>query len=426
MGNFCSSALAILLIGNLGFLVGCASQSQSEPPAATTGQVSSSTPQPSESDAEAIALVSDNPRALPVDDVELEVIAEGLEHPWGMAWLPNGDILITERPGNLRIIRDGVLQEEAIAGVTEVADITAQQVFASRQGGFLDVAIHPRFAENQWIYFSYSHGTRNANRTRVARAKFDGDRLNDWEVVFEVAQAKRGGQHFGSRLVWLPDETLLISIGDGGNPPLQVEGILSREQAQNLDSHLGKVVRINDDGTIPADNPFVDNPEAEPEIWSYGHRNIQGMVFDPTTQKIWATEHGSRGGDELNLVEATNNYGWPEVSFSAEYSTGRPVAPVQTRDDTITPRRVWTPAIAPSGLTIYRGDRHPEWQGNLFAGGLVSNDIRRLEFNTQGEITAESRIQINQRVRDVRTGPDGYVYVLTDEDEGRLLRINPQ
>lgn len=418
--------LAILLVSNLGLMVSCASQSQPKPTTSPSSEPSAqgSASLGSESGSEAIALISDG-AALPTDEVELAVIAEGLEHPWGMAWLPNGDILITERPGNLRIIQDGVLDPEAIAGLTDVADITAQQVFASRQGGLLDISLHPRFEENRWIYFSYAHGTRDANRTRVARAKFDGGALSNWEVVFEVAQAKQGGQHFGSRLTWLPDETLLISIGDGGNPPLKVDGVLSRKQAQNLGSHLGKVVRINDDGTIPPDNPFVDNPNAEPEVWSYGHRNIQGMAFDPIHQRIWATEHGSRGGDELNIVKATHNYGWPDVSFSAEYSTGRPVSPVKTREDITEPKLVWTPAIAPSGLAFYSGDRHPQWQGNLFAGGLVSNDIRRLEIDAQGNILSESRIKINQRVRDIRQSPDGHLYVLTDADSGRLLKLEP-
>ncbi|AIE74350.1 MULTISPECIES: PQQ-dependent sugar dehydrogenase [unclassified Synechocystis] len=350
-------------------------------------------------------------------------VINGLEHPWAMAWLPNGDILITERPGRLRIVRNGVLDPEAIAGVTEVSTVAANQLFASQQGGLLDIALHPRFEENRFVYFTYSHGTQQANRTRVARAVFDGETLTDWQVIFEVGQAKPGGQHFGSRLTWLPDETLLVSIGDGGNPPVQLEGDFIRQQAQNLASHLGKVIRINDDGTIPADNPFLDNPEAAPEIWSYGHRNIQGMVHDPVTQQVWATEHGSRGGDELNLIEKGKNYGWPVVSFSKEYSTGQLVAPVTSRPDTVDPLQVWTPAIAPSGLAIYNGDRHPEWQGTIFAGGLVDKGIRHLRVNENNEIISETTIPIGDRVRDIRQGPDGRVYVLTDNNNGQLLRL---
>ncbi|MBE9241988.1 PQQ-dependent sugar dehydrogenase [Synechocystis salina] len=359
----------------------------------------------------------------PQKEIKAVPIISGLEHPWGMAWLPNGDILITERPGRLRIVRNGVLDPEAIGGVEEVATVSAQQLFASQQGGLLDIALHPRFAENRFVYFTYSHGTQQANRTRVARAVFDGEKLTDWQVIFEVGQTKSGGQHFGSRLTWLPDETLLVSIGDGGNPPVQLEGDFIRQQAQNLASHLGKVIRINDDGTIPADNPFVDSPEAAPEIWSYGHRNIQGMAYDPITQQVWATEHGSRGGDELNLIQKGENYGWPVVSFSKEYSTGQPVAPVTSRPDMVDPLQVWTPAIAPSGLAIYRGDRHPNWQGTIFAGGLVDRGIRHLRVGENNEIISETTIAIGDRVRDIRQGPDGHVYVLTDNNNGQLLRL---
>ncbi len=362
----------------------------------------------------------------PVVSVKPVPIVSGLEHPWGMAWLPDGSLLITERPGRLRLVRDGKLDPQPIEGVTAVSAIAAQQLFATQQGGLLDVAIHPRFAENGWVYFTYSHGTRDANRTRVARAYFDGTKLDRWEVIFEVAQTKRGGQHFGSRLTWLPDETLLISIGDGGNPPLQLDGDLIRKQAQNRASHLGKVIRIADDGSIPPDNPFVSTEGAAPEVWSYGHRNIQGMTYDPLRERVWATEHGSRGGDELNLIEGAQNYGWPVVSFSKEYSSNQAVAPQTTDPDMVDPKQVWTPAIAPSGLAIYTGDRFGQWRGNLFAGGLVSRNIRRLELDEAGNVKAESQIPIGQRVRDVRQGPDGYLYVLTDANPGQLLRLEPE
>lgn len=358
-------------------------------------------------------------------EIAVVPVITGLEHPWGMAWLPNGDILITERPGRLRIVRNGILDPEAIAGVAEVSTVSAQQLFASQQGGLLDIALHPRFEENRGVYFTYSHGTKEANRTRVARAVFDGEKLTDWQVIFEVGQTKPEGQHFGSRLTWLPDETLLVSIGDGGNPPIQLEGDLIRQQAQNRASHLGKVIRIHDDGKVPADNPFVDDPNAAPEVWSYGHRNIQGMGYDPLTEKVWATEHGSRGGDELNVIEAGKNYGWPIVSFSKEYFSGRPVAPATSRPDLVDPLTVWTPSIAPSGLMIYRGNLYPEWQGSIFAGALVEKSIRHLQVDESNKVISESIIPIGQRVRDVRQGPDGYVYVLTDENNGQLLRLEP-
>ena len=344
-------------------------------------------------------------------------IVSGLEHPWGMAWLPNGDILITERAGRLRLVQNGQLQPRSIEGIPEV--------YNSGQGGLMDISLHPDFSSNQWVYFTYSAGDGQANQTRIARAKYNNDQLTDWEDIFVVTPLKSGSQHFGSRIIWLPDQTMLIAIGDGGNPPLKIDGDLSRKQAQNLGSHLGKVVRINDNGSIPEDNPFVDNPDAEPEVWSYGHRNIQGMVFDDYRNKVWATEHGSRGGDELNLVQSQNNYGWPDVSFSDEYISGRPVAPVNTRDDITNPIRVWTPSIAPSGLAVYTGDRHMGWYGNLFAGGLVSRDIRRMQIEKDGAMVIESRIVIGQRVRDVRISPDGNLYVLTDEDSGQLIKVQP-
>ncbi len=346
--------------------------------------------------------------------IQQTTIAENLEHPWGIAWLPNGDMLVTERPGRLRMIRNGQLDPTPISGVPPV--------LAVGQGGLLDIALHPQFDQNRWVYFTYAHGAVDANQTRVARAQFDGTRLTNWTVLFEVNRTKTQGQHFGSRLAWLPDNTLLVSIGDGGNPPVQLDGDLIRNQAQNLKVHLGKIVRLNEDGSIPADNPFVNTANAEPSIWSYGHRNIQGLAFDPVTQRIWSTEHGSLGGDELNLIVPGENYGWPVVTFSREYSGGI-ISSEQSRPGMVDPRLVWTPATAPSGLAIYRGDRFPEWQGKLFAGGLVSQDVRQIEVDELGRVVNESSIPIGQRVRDVRQGPDGYLYVLTDAPNGRLIRL---
>ncbi len=406
--------LSLPLVSSLA-LLNCAAL----PNRPVTTNSNQSIPEPS-SGAQVAQADRDNP------DIKAVPVISGLDHPWGMAWLPNGDILITERPGRLRIVRDGILDPKAIAGVADVSTVSAQQLFASQQGGLLDIALHPRFAENRFVYFTYSHGTQQANRTRVARAVFDGEKLQDWQVIFEVGQAKPGGQHFGSRLTWLPDETLLISIGDGGNPPVQLEGDLIRKQAQNRASHLGKVIRINDDGTVPPDNPFVNDPGAAPEVWSYGHRNIQGMGYDPITQQVWATEHGSKGGDELNVIEAGKNYGWPVVSASKEYGSGQPVAPVTSRADVVDPLTVWTPSIAPSGLTIYNGDRHPDWQGTIFAGALVEKSIRHLRVDGDNKVISESIIPIGQRVRDVRQGPDGSVYVLTDDNNGQLLRLEPE
>ncbi len=357
-----------------------------------------------------------NDVAMTTEDVQTVTVVEGLEHPWSMAWLPNGDQLITERPGRLRIVRNGTLDPTPIAGVPEV--------FAFKQGGLLDISLHPRFAENRLIYFTYSHGNADANRTRVARATFDGEALQNVEVIFEVSQTKPDGQHFGSRITWLPDNTMLVAIGDGGNPPVQLEGDLIREQAQNLNSHLGKIVRLNDDGSVPQDNPFVNRENADPAIWSYGHRNIQGLTLDPDTGRIWSTEHGSLGGDELNLLKVGENYGWPVVTHSREYSGGE-ISSERSRPGMIDPRAVWTPAKAPSGLAVYTGDRFPGWRGNLFAGGLVSQDVRRIQLDESGNVVNQEPIEIGERVRDVRQSPDGFLYILTDQSNGKLIRIEP-
>ncbi len=343
-------------------------------------------------------------------------LVEGLERPWEMAWLPDGNLLITEKAGRLRILRNGRLDPTPIAGVPAV--------LTTGQAGLLDIAVHPQFAKNRWVYLTYAHGTESANRTRVARAVFDGKALQDVRVIFEVSQVKPGGQHFGSRLLWLPDGTLLVSIGDGGNPPVQLAGDLIRKQAQNLQSRLGKIVRINADGTIPRNNPWRGKNEVDAAIWSYGHRNIQGLAFDPATRRVWSTEHGARGGDELNLVEAGKNYGWPVVTHSQEYRGGE-ISQERSRPGLVDPRLVWTPATAPSGLAVYRGNRFPDWIGNLFAGGLVSQDVRRLELDATGSVRRQHAIAIGQRVRDVRQGPDGFLYILTDDAQGKLLRLEP-
>ncbi len=333
-------------------------------------------------------------------------ILEGLENPWSMAWLPDGAILITERPGRLRIIRNGVLDPTPITGVPEI--------FANGQGGLMEVSLHPNFAKNNLVYLSYSHGNQKANRTRVARAKFDGKALSNLEVIFEVSPTKPGTQHFGSRIVWLPDNTILVAIGDGGNPPLQLNGELIRKQAQKLNSHLGKIVRLNDDGSIPKDNPFVGAENANPAIWNYGHRNIQGLTFDSENKRVWSTEHGSKGGDEVNLEKAGKNYGWPVVTYSREYSGGE-ISQERSRPGMVDPKLVWTPSIAPSGLAFYNGD--------LFAGGLRSQDVRHIDLDEKGNVVSEKSIDIGQRVRDIKVGPDDKLYVITDERNGQLIRL---
>jgi len=344
-----------------------------------------------------------------------EVVIKGLNHPWSIAWLPDGSALVTERAGRLRLIQGGKLDPKPIAGLPPV--------LASGQGGLLDIALHPDFADNQWVYLSFTTGAPQANRTALARGRFDGRALRDTEVIFKNADPKSGGQHFGSRIVWLPDKSLLISIGDGGNPPISFNDENIRNQAQNPGTHFGKVLRLNDDGTPPSDNPFINQPGAKPEIWSLGHRNIQGMTRDPLSGRIWANEHGSRGGDELNVIEGGHNYGWPEVTYSIEY-WGPKISDETSRPGITDPRLVWTPSKAPSGLTFYTGDVYPQWKGDLFSGALKFRQIRRIDLDG-AKVIGEEKLTIGQRVRDVRQGPDGYLYVLTDEDDGALLRILP-
>ena len=342
-------------------------------------------------------------------------IAQDLERPWGMAWLPDGAILITERVGRVKILRNGILEQIAIANIPNL--------FVSGQAGLMDISLHPRFAQNSLVYLTYSTGNLQSNHTSVLKVKFDGKALVEPQVIFEVKPSKSGNQHFGSRIVWQSDDTMLIAIGDGGNSPLELNGELIRNQAQKLDSQLGKILRIKDDGSIPLDNPFVKIAGANPAIWSYGHRNIQGLFADPISQQVWSTEHGSRGGDELNLIEAGKNYGWPVVSFSQEY-TGGNISNETSRPDMVDPKLVWTPAIAPSGLLLYRGNIFPDWQGNLLAGGLVSKSVIRIKIQGNQAVVQET-IPVGQRVRDVRQGKDGFVYILTDEQAGQLIRLEP-
>ena len=373
-----------------------------------------------------VILLTSSPSAQPViikDEVPAEggfrsrTLVQGLVHPWSLAWLPNGDLLITERPGRLRLVKDGRLEAASIPGIPKV--------FGSGQGGLLDVRIHPRFPDNRRIYFSYAHGNTGANHTRVAAAEFDGDRLHNWTVIFQVGVDKSGSQHFGSRLLWLPDQTLLVSIGDGGNPPVRLDGDWIRNQAQNKRSHLGAILRIDDSGAVPEGNPFADTVGAEKAIWSYGHRNIQGLVYDPLRDIVWASEHGALGGDELNHIRKGANYGWPEATFSREYVGGLKISSHTSKPGMIDPKVVWMTAIAPSGLMVYTGDRFPRWHGDLFAGGLKSQDIRRIDLDDSSQVVGQTALRIGHRVREVRQGPDGLIYILTDESDGRLIRLEP-
>lgn len=377
-----------------------------------------------------------NPTTLPAASTITSVtVTEGLEAPWGMAFLPNGDLLVTELLGQLRVIRkNGQLEPRPISGVPPVA--------TGGQGGLMDVTLHPDFARNRLIYLSHSMGDEQASWTRVIRAELRGRSLRNVTTIFEVSQKKPRIQHNGSRFAWLPDKTLLITIGDGGNPPTILEGAFIREQAQNPDSHLGKIIRVHDDGRIPTDNPFLDRPDAKRELFSMGHRNPQGLARDPVSGLIWSTEHGSMGGDELNLIKPGANYGWPRAAHAVEYGReGRPITPHQSLPGMEDPKVAWTPGIAPGGIAVYRGTAYPGWDGDLFATGLRVNGRPNagalFRVDLEGEtVRGQERIDMGAvRVRDVEQGPDGKLYVLVTDIEnyrdrgqrnGRLVRLEVQ
>jgi glucose/arabinose dehydrogenase len=336
-------------------------------------------------------------------------IAKNLDHPWSMAFLPDGSVLVTERSGRLRLIKADVLQPQAISGVPAV--------HTGSQAGLFDIVLHPNFAQNSLVYLTYAAGTKGANGTQVARARFDGSALRDLQVIFKAMPLKDTDNHYGGRMAFLPDGTFALTIG---------EGFEYREKAQDLSSDLGKVVRLNDDGTVPQNNPFIGQSGARPEIYSWGHRNEQGLVFDAQSGRLWETEHGPRGGDELNLIVAHKNYGWPVITYGMDYS-GAYVSPYTQRAGLEQPFIYWTPSIAPSGLAIYRGDKFPAWNGDLFVGALAFKHLRRVHLDTDGNVVSQEQLLNDKqwRIRDVRVSPDGYLYVSTDENDGRVLRLEP-
>jgi glucose/arabinose dehydrogenase len=342
------------------------------------------------------------------DRVQLTTIASGLEHPWSLAFLPDGRMLVTERPGRLRYVTMKGEVSEPIAGVPVVD--------AVEQGGLLDVVLDPDFSANSTIYLSYAEpGNGNVNGTAVARAKLDGARLAEFQVIFRQLPKVKSNHHFGSRLVFARDGNLFVTLG---------ERYSKRDSAQDLGTHLGKIVRITKDGKVPTDNPFVGRDGAMPEIWSLGHRNVQGATLDPATGRLWVVEHGPRGGDEINLPEAGRNYGWPVITYGREYS-GPAIGEGTAKAGMEQPLYYWVPSIATSGMTFYTSDVHLEWKGNLFVGALAAALVARLEIGEDGKVRAEERFPVGERVRDIRQGPDGALYLLTDEDAGRLLRLTP-
>jgi glucose/arabinose dehydrogenase len=331
---------------------------------------------------------------------------------------------VTERPGRLRVIRNGRLDAAPISGTPPV--LVAPERGLVYQAGLFEGSPHPNFAQNRLIYLTYAHGTPQDNRLRMARATLDGNALTNLQVVFESSQGKTDFQHYGGKILWLPDGTLLLGVGDGGNPPVRIGAELARVQAQNPDSHIGKILRLRDDGSAPPDNPFAGRPGARPEVYSIGHRHIQGLARHPDG-RIFATEHGPLGGDELNLIRPGGNYGWPVVSWGRDYVGAAPVGTGRrSQQGMIDPVLVWTTSvIGASGLAVYTGDRFRDWQGSILAGGLATQDIRRVALDADGKVTQHESLRIGQRVREVRQGPDGMIYVLTDEIFGRVFRLEP-
>ncbi len=346
--------------------------------------------------------------ALAAPSYRIETVASGLDHPWSLAFLPDGSMLVTERVGRLRLIEHGSLRDAPIVGVPTV--------FASGQAGLFDVVPDPEFAANRTLFLSFAHGEDQANGLRVVRARFDGHALHDVVPIFGAQPLKRGDAHYGARMTWLPDATLVIGVGDG---------FIYREQAQRLDNHLGKLVRIAADGSAPADNPFVGRAGVLPEIYSLGHRNPQALVFDRDGGTLYEHEHGPRGGDELNRIEPGRNYGWPLITHGVDY-TGARVTPWTERAGLEQPLLHWTPSIAPAGMSLYRGASFPAWRGSLFVAALAEKSVRRVPM--RNGLPGEQEIlfaELDVRLRDVREGPDGALYLLTDSAEGRVLRVSP-
>jgi glucose/arabinose dehydrogenase len=339
--------------------------------------------------------------------IRIVPLAKGLANPWSIAFLPNGDMLVTERPGRLRIVRSGVLAPEPVAGVPEVV--------AMGQGGLLEVLPHPKFAENQWLYLTYSKPGEQGNTTALARGKFDGRALTEVKDLFVADNWSKGGAHFGSKLAFGRDGMLYMTIGERND----------RVRAQNTNIHGGKILRLREDGTVPPDNPFVGKEGYKPEIFTWGHRNAQGLAIHPETGEIWANEHGPQGGDELNLLAAGKNYGWPVVTHGREYS-GELITNQPWKEGMENPVMFWVPSIGISGLTIYTGDRFPTWKGNFFVGALSGLQVQRIQFTEKGPIGRESLLgPLKLRIRDVRQGPDGNLYVAVDANPGGVLRIEP-
>ena len=347
----------------------------------------------------------------------LVTVADGLVHPWSIAFLPGGDILITEKPGRLRIVREGKLLSEPVHGTPKV--------FAEGQGGLLDVVPHPNFLSNRLLYLSFAkpNGDGSEGTTAVVRGRFENDRLTNVEEIFVAVSQGRG--HYGSRLAFDRNGFLFITVGER---QASASGDLEAHPAQDLSNHHGTTIRLHDDGQIPADNPYINQPGAKPEIWSYGHRNAQGLAIHPDTGDVWLNEHGPQGGDELNLVLPGRNYGWPVIGYGVNYRSGLAIHEGTHREDIEPPVHVWIPSIATSGMMIYTGNRFSEWQGSIFVGGLAGTQLARLTMDGQDVQLEETLVHGIGRIRDVRQGLDGYIYLAIDRRDGEptsVVRLEP-
>ena len=337
-------------------------------------------------------------------------VVRGLANPWSLAFLPTGEMLVTERPGRLRIVRNGTLDPKPIAGTPEV--------WATGQGGLLEVLPHPRFSENRFLYLTYSKPCANGATTALLRGRFNGTALSEAQDLFVADNCNTGNPHFGSKLAFGRDGSLYMTIGERGD----------RARAQNTASHGGKILRLTEDGKPAPGNPFLGREGYKPEIFTYGNRNPQGLAIHPETGAVWANEHGPQGGDELNILLAGRNYGWPVASYGREYGpNGAPVSLHPTREGVEEPILTWLPSIGISGMTFYTGDKFPQWKGHIFVGGLSGLALHRLTFNEKGGLLGREALltELRQRIRDVRQGPDGNIYLVVDANPGGVLRLEP-
>ena len=361
------------------------------------------------------------PQASSVQSFTIETVVDGLVNPWSMTWLPNGDMLVTEKAGRLRLVRNGRLLPDPVAVIDDVRD--------AGQGGLHDVVLHPDFAANNFVYLSYARGNadKSLGTTALVRGRLRNDRLVDIEDIFEAKAWANTPGHFGARVAFDNDGYLFMSVGDrmAGFEPGGFTKDLEGHPAQDPSNHQGTIVRLNDDGSVPADNPFVGRDGFLPEIWSYGHRNPQGLAFDPQSGFLWETEHGPQGGDELNHIRPGRNYGWPVIGYGANYNVGTELHQGRAREGMEQPAAFWVPSIATSGLAVYHGEAFENWDGNLFVGGMSAQHRRlsRVMLNGDTVTNREALLPGEYRIRDVRVGPDGLIYLATDNQYGNATAI---